>query len=98
MQTMCEALDVDLTMFQSIKPGGPITQKQAYYRSKLILSNPYFNKINKDIFIGFPVINTLGGFCMGDITKDTEYWINEWDDHPNELGNKKIAEVILKHI
>ncbi len=54
--------------------------------AKKIISDHYIDKIDDNIFKGFPTIDYIGGKCFSDIlhTRDFRFRISEHDGHPNE--------------
>jgi hypothetical protein len=76
------------------------TDPYDYHAAKLLLKNSYFELINEDKFIGWPLWPNIGGFTMMELihTKNLENHINKYDGHPNENGNKLIAKTILDEI
>ena len=101
MQIMCESLNIDYYMISSIFEKDPDNQKiYEYIISKMLLKNSYFELINEDKFIGWPICENLGGYCMQNIIHSTnkKYLISAYDNHPNELGHKLIGQHILNEI
>ena len=97
MQEICKSLKIDLKMFQSVRPLKSV--KENVEASKIIIKDPYLSKVDDKIFKGFPAIDYIGGTCFSDIlreyNKSTKNIISEFDSHPNEEGNKLIAEYVL---
>jgi len=94
LQETCKSLNIDLKMFQSVRPFSTILDNKT--AAKKIISDPYIDKIDDNIFKGFPTIDYIGGKCFSDIlhTRDFRFRISEHDGHPNEEGHKKIAEYV----
>jgi len=69
-----------------------------------ILSSPYLNYIENNIsdkFIGWPLMNEIGGYNIGDILDKEDptrlkYRISKADTHPNAEGHKVIAEFLYE--
>ena len=62
-----------------------------------------YDKIDVNTFIGWPITKELGGFAMsdlilGDRLEYPENRIADLDQHPNELGQQKLAEGIYAKI
>ena len=97
MQEICKSLNIDLKMFQSVRPLKSV--KENVEASKIIIKDSYLPKINEKIFKGFPAIDYIGGTCFSDILRETKkdgkYTISELDKHPNKEGHKLIAEYVL---
>lgn len=97
MQEICKSLKIDLKMFQSVRPLKSV--KENVEASKIIIKDPYLSKVDDKIFKGFPAIDYIGGTCFSDIlreyNKSNKNIISEFDSHPNEEGNKLIAEYVL---
>lgn len=94
LQETCKSLKIDLKMFQSVRPFSTILDNEI--ASKKIISDPYIDKIDENIFKGFPTLDYIGGKCFSDIlhTRDFRFRISEHDGHPNEEGHKKIARYV----
>ena len=97
MQEICKSLKIDLKMFQSVRPLKSVEENVE--ASKIIIKDPYLSKVDDKIFKGFPAIDYIGGTCFSDIlreyNKSNKNIISEFDSHPNEEGNKLIAEYVL---
>ena len=63
-----------------------------------LLDSPYYKKIDRSIFPDFPGHTDLDGKCFIDVmSKDNnneKSVLNKIDQHPNEFGNKLIAEYV----
>lgn len=95
MQQVCKSLNIELKMFQSVRPLKTTTlNKEA---AKIMLKDPYLDKIDNESFKGFPTIDYIGGECFSDViyTDDAKYKISKYDGHPNEEGQKKIASYVV---
>jgi len=64
------------------------------------LIDTYENKINTSKFIGWPLSEEYGGFCLQKklIQLEQNTMLSEKDNHPNKLGHKKIAEFIYDRL
>ena len=88
---------------KEISPGVE-DEKWRYKCSHALLNSQYFNLIDKEKYIGWPVWSELDGFCFQDPIRaypennDFKYWCSQTDGHPNKLGHEKLAEVILNEI
>ena len=61
-----------------------------------MLDSDYFDLIDDKKFLGWPIHNEIGGFCIDNIlTKldpsEKKYRISYEDTHPNTEGHKVIA-------
>lgn len=66
---------------------------------KILLNNPIFSEVDKrkKHFIGWPIMKEVGGYTFDDLRHNKEeYYISRLDRHPNELGQKMIADIFLK--
>ena len=78
-----------------------IAPKYSELNYHILKLESYFDK---EKFIGWPTVNTLGGYTYSDISDDRKYWIGdkygsyENDRHPNEEGHKLIAEEFYKKV
>ena len=77
-----------------------------YNAGKMYIQNSeYYSRINKDNFIGYPLLKDLGGFTIQDkVTNnrskilDDKFKISDEDSHPSEIGHKMIAEYIYENL
>lgn len=94
LQETCKSLNIDLKMFQSVRPFSTVLDNKT--AAKKIISDPFIDKIDENIFKGFPTLDYIGGKSFSDIlyTKDFRFRISEHDGHPNEEGHKKIASYV----
>ena len=95
LQEICKSLNIDLTMFQSVRPFALASDNEI--AAKKIISDPYIDKIDDNVFKGFPTLSYIGGKCFSDIlhTRDFRFRISEHDGHPNEKGNEEIAKYVV---
>jgi len=108
LQNVFMQLNVDyhfvtgITEIKEISPG--ILDKDWDYKcANALLKSQYFDLIDKEKYIGWPVWKDINGFCFQDLIHSDEennwkYWVSKTDGHPNKLGHEKIAEVILNEI
>tara|TARA_R100001460_G_scaffold79243_1_gene120232 strand:- start:104 stop:361 length:258 start_codon:yes stop_codon:yes gene_type:complete len=61
-------------------------------------THPLFNKIKEEKFLGWPVFDALGGFCLQDLLKQPDHYISEEDWHPNAAGQELLAEKIYEDL
>ena len=73
----------------------PGDKKKDYMKCCEILLE-YEDYINKDNFIGWPMVNKLGGNNFSSRIEDKKYQIGKYDPHPNKLGHEKIAKEIYE--
>ena len=103
MQTVCETFNIDYRMIQSVPIGSTINFKivideENYVPlAKQILEHDYFDLINDEKFIGWPIQENLGGFTMSSVMKESSpiYYLNKYDTHPNKNGMELISKMIL---
>ena len=82
------------TWFARDKEASDRAKKEAV---KTFMSSNYSDKIDDTNFIGWPVEVKIGGFSAWDKFKE-EHFISDLDRHPNEKGQKLIAELIYGFI
>jgi hypothetical protein len=62
----------------------------------------YDNKINENKFIGWPIARELGGFTVSSNTLESDnkidFRVSKLDNHPNKLGQERIAEYIYDRL
>lgn len=64
--------------------------------SRCLLDSPYFDKINKKRFLGWPIFKPIGGWCVDDfLDKMDDVRISEEDYHPNKRGHEEIVELLI---
>ena len=103
MQTVCETFNIDYRMIQSVPIGSTINFKivideENYVPlAKQILDHDYFDLINDEKFIGWPIQENLGGFSMSSVMAESSpiYYLNKYDIHPNKKGMELISKMIL---
>jgi len=109
LQNVFTQLNVDyhfvtgLTEEKEISPG--VFDENWYTKcADALLKSQYFDLIDKEKYIGWPVWEVIQGFCFQDLIRaypennDFKYWCSQTDGHPNKLGHEKIAETILNEI
>ena len=64
------------------------------------LIDTYENKINTSKFIGWPLSEEYGGFCLQKklIQLEQNTMLSEKDNHPNKLGQERLAEFIYDRL
>ena len=70
----------------------------SYHRdaAKALINSPYLNKINKKNFLGWPIFNEIGGWCIDDyLDKMDGVRIDEKDYHPNKDGHEEIVKLLI---
>lgn len=70
---------------------------------KHLINSPFFDKINKDSFIGWPMFPQLDGYSCGsklyDVDPDRKkYFINCQNVHPSKDGQEYITRLLLRRI
>ena len=68
--------------------------------SESILKSKCHNYIDENNFIGWPILHNFDGFCIRDRFrgKEKKLIITDEDGHPNEEGQKFIAELIYDNL
>ena len=61
-------------------------------------THPLFDKIKEEKFMGWPVFDALGGFCLQDLLKQPDHYISDEDWHPNAAGQELLAEEIYEDL
>ena len=115
IQSVCERFDIDYRMMQTVGIGSVSADHMINVdqddtkKAKEILDHEYFDLINYHKFIGWPVIQNLGGFTMIDIIEPnnfpnyhpTDLYLHNGENaehpdcHPNAEGQRLIAKYIL---
>tara|TARA_S200000501_G_scaffold202617_1_gene190617 strand:- start:28 stop:771 length:744 start_codon:yes stop_codon:yes gene_type:complete len=81
--------------FRTKYPGNIQKDKQKILQ---IISN-YEERINTKNFIGWPMINELGGYAFSHhVLREQKYKVSELDSHPNKEGQEKIAEFLYDRL
>tara|TARA_B100000902_G_C27286723_1_gene904839 strand:- start:1314 stop:2024 length:711 start_codon:yes stop_codon:yes gene_type:complete len=89
LQVICEKLNIKYTACQSMNKG---------ILPSLLIKHPHLEHIKN--FYGWPIDKKLGGFTMLDLLKkeyQESYKISEVDAHPNEMGQKFLANKIMEY-
>ena len=85
----------------------PCDYTEKYTVAKTIIENPYLNKIDERLFLGWPMLDELGGWNidiwldkvdLGNDRRDSDLRISKTDSHPNKKGHEKIAEMLYNEI
>ena len=66
-----------------------INKRNFHALSKYIIDRPHPMSKN---FIGWPIIDNIGGWCLDDCLH-IMHRLSDEDTHPNEDGHKLIAEI-----
>lgn len=65
----------------------------------MILESPHYSKLNDKSFIGTPkIVSNVQDDLTRGRTKDINFRVSEEDKHPNENGQKMIAEYIYENL
>ena len=110
-QIFCERFDLpykQIHMLDSTRVRDWETPDDLHYepicRKKIdinIGASPFFNKINEDKFIGWPLIREIDGYALDQkiicVAKEKNR-ISNVDFHPNKLGNELLASFIYENI
>ena len=96
LQEICKSKNIDVLMCQSVNIVN--YNEWSIELGNHLLDSPYYKKIDRSIFPDFPGHTDLDGKCFSDVmSKDNNYeksMLNKIDQHPNEFGNKLIAEYV----
>jgi len=97
-QNICENMHIPYLQIQgcrAVMGKWPVETNQVTSKrlAKYIIGSPYLNKIN-DNFIGWPIVESIGGYCFDSLLTKYNYRISEEDTHPNGEGHKLIAGVL----
>jgi len=97
-QNICENMHIPYLQIQgcrAVMGKWPVETNQVTSKrlAKYIIGSPYLNKIN-DNFIGWPIVESIGGYCFDSLLTKYKYRISEEDTHPNNEGHKFIAGVL----
>lgn len=60
-----------------------------------MLKNRYFDSLDDPRFVGYPGMNSIGGYCMDEILREN-HRISEDDMHPNDEGHKVFAKKLYE--
>lgn len=82
-------------VYEQDKINGVVTRNDAL---KTLMTNEYFNRIDSNNFIGWPLETKIGGFSTWDKLDQDKHFISKEDRHPNAEGQKIIAEVIYENL
>ena len=67
--------------------------------AKFLINSPYMDKIDESRFIGWPIFENIGGWCINDVLNNSDdVRISEEDYHPNNKGHRIIIENLLSNI
>tara|TARA_B100001175_G_C19481980_1_gene627641 strand:+ start:324 stop:1022 length:699 start_codon:yes stop_codon:yes gene_type:complete len=113
-QTLCEKYKIPYRQVQMIEilewtwfDGETIRFSEAFPEkwnlkdiSESILKSKCHNYIDENNFIGWPILHNFDGFCIRDRFrgKEKKLIITDEDGHPNEEGQKFIAELIYDNL
>lgn len=80
-----------------------IQEKPNTYMPRIMMNTPKFDLIDEENFVGWPLIENIGGRCMHEYLHRMEktnhqFRVGQWDDHPNVEGHKLIADKIHEAI
>ena len=102
-QSICENMDIPYLQMQGCRAvmgrDTRTNRRNSKQLAKYIIGSPYLNKIN-DNFIGWPVVESIGGYCFDSLLTHTDHWdasatrISREDTHPNAAGHKLLSKVL----
>ena len=95
-QILCENRNIP---YLQVQGPYPIMSKSKYDNEQKLagtfINSVYLKEIPKSTFVGWPIVNSIGGHCIDDyLTKDEKYVISKEDRHPNAKGNQLISEIL----
>ena len=99
-QLMMESLGIPYLQIQGCKPCFG-ADEHVFLRG--LLKGKFTDKMNENMFIGWPIMSELGGTHIDQVLDDIDpdrkkLRISEWDTHPNEEGHKVIVDYLHKGI
>ena len=99
-QLMMEMHDIPYFQIQGCKPCFG-ADEHVFLRG--LLKGKFTDKMNENMFIGWPIMSELGGTHIDQVLDDIDpdrkkLRISEWDTHPNEEGHKVIVDYLHKGI
>ena len=100
VQNVCEKLRKPYIQIMGMPPSKKDFEVEF---CKHLINSPFFEKINKDSFIGWPMFPQLDGYSCGsklyDADPDREkYFINSGNVHPSKAGQEYITKMLLERI
>jgi hypothetical protein len=106
LQVLCERYNIPYKQICALDPIGAYQYTKFSFDTHHIdvmnhfFTSSQFEEINKDNFIGWPIFEYMGGFCLNDILKQNrpKYAISLEDLHPNALGQQLIADIIYENL
>jgi hypothetical protein len=67
--------------------------------AEFLIKSPYMDKIDESRFVGWPIFENIGGWCINDVLNNSDdVRISEEDWHPNNKGHEIIIENLLSSI
>ena len=103
LQHIMESEEYNNIPFYQLMGCIPYEDKQKITVAKTIIGSPYLGKINKSLFLGWPMLKYIGGWNIDtwlnkvDSGK-SDVRISDEDSHPNKKGHEKIAEMLYNEI
>ena len=96
-QNICENVGIPYLQLQGCWPvlakDPPKFSKTIKQLTNCIIDSPYIDSIN-DNFIGWPIVESIGGYCFDSLLTKHNYRISLEDTHPNGEGHKLINKVL----
>ena len=92
-QSICENMNIPYLQIQGCRAVPETNIQNSKQLAKYIIESPYLNKINGN-FIGWPIVEFIGGYCFDSLLTKYKYRISEEDTHPNAGGHKLISEIL----
>ena len=65
---------------------------------EMLYKHPLFHAIKDENFLGWPVYDELGGYCLEDLLKQPDHFVSMEDWHPNASGQELLAEKIYEDL
>ena len=105
LQEVCKSLKVPYKQIHILDPyeSAVVEQNELFNMTredamKEFMSSSYYDKIDENNVIGWPIESKLGGFCAWDKLDADKHFISEIDRHPNRQGQEIIAELIYENL
>ena len=100
VQNVCENLRKPYIQIMGMPPSKKDLEVEF---CKHLINSPFFEKINKDSFIGWPMFPQLDGYSCGSMLYDADpdrekYFINSGNVHPSKAGQEYITKMLLERI
>lgn len=101
LQILCERYNIPYKQVCALNPISELIKENKIDSMNYFLTSSQFEEIDKDNFIGWPIFEHMNGFCLNDFIKkgrNESLMISEEDRHPNDLGQRVIADIIYENL